>query len=185
MVWQFPCGSAQQTKKKGRHRKPALLLSDIHPLAVAMARVNFIIAVAPLLEGVTELRVPIFWGDSLAKLVRRGKSRRFETLGEAVNISVPGMRPFDLPDPEKFSWEKLFSFLKDHIGTYAERLNSTAWKRFEQEFPGKEVLPFENVLRLFIKDLVNRHNAGRDTNGCRCCGTFFSWNDRRENSITL
>jgi len=176
----FCCGSGNflvevlnRLKKKGKHRKPALLLSDIqktvfgvdiHPLAVAMARVNFIIAVAPLLEPGTELQVPIFWGDSLAKLVKKGKSRRLSTFGEPVNISIPGMRPFDLPDPEKFSWEKLFSFAKDHIGTLRGRVEfSRVWKRFEQEFPREEVLPFENVLERFITELVNRHNARRDT----------------------
>jgi len=176
----FCCGSGNflvevlnRIKKKGKHRKRGLLLADIqrnvfgvdiHPLAVAMARVNFIISVAPLLEGGTELQVPVYWGDSLARLVKKGKSRRFGALGEPVNISVPGMRPFDLPDPEKFDWEKLFAFAKQHIGAVRGTVEfDSIWRRFEQEFTREEVLPFETVLRVFVKDVVARHNSRRDT----------------------
>lgn len=176
----FCCGSGNflvevlnRVKEKGKRRRPGLLLADIqenvfgmdiHPLAVAMARVNFIIAVAPLLESGTKLRVPIFWGDSLARLVKKGKSRRFGTLGEPVNISIPGMHPFDLPDPEKFEWEKLFSFAKEHMGSIKGTVDfDRVWRRFEQEFPKEEVLPYENVLVQFVKDIVKRHNERRDT----------------------
>lgn len=174
------CGSGNflvevlnRIKKKGKHRKPALLLDDIqkvvlgvdiHPLAVAMARVNFIIAVAPLLERGRELRVPIFWGDSLVRLFKKEKTRRFGALGEVINISIPGMRPFYLPDPEQFDWGKLFDFAKQHVGTVRGRVEfERTWSRFEQDFSEDEVLPFENVLKDFIKEQVNRHNGGRDT----------------------
>ncbi|MFC1718173.1 Eco57I restriction-modification methylase domain-containing protein [Candidatus Poribacteria bacterium] len=45
---------------------------DIHPLAVAMARVNYILAISELLSPQTlqllpQIRIPIFWADSLAR----------------------------------------------------------------------------------------------------------------------
>ena len=46
---------------------------DIHPLAVAMARVNYILAISELLSPQTlqlipQVKIPIFWADSLAIL---------------------------------------------------------------------------------------------------------------------
>lgn len=176
----FCCGSGnflvevlKRIRAKGKHRKAGLLLSDIeknvfgvdiHPLAVAMARVNVIIAVAPLLDRGRSFRVPIYWADSLVRLSVREKNRNLDSFGEPVRISIPGMRTFNLPDPEKFDWEKLFEFCRQHISGYSGKAEfSRVWQRFEQQYAPEEMLPFEDVLREFIEGLVSRHNSGRDT----------------------
>ncbi len=176
-VIDFACGSGSflvqvlnriKSRTKGR-AAPAVLAEieqhifgvDIHPLAVAMARVNYLIAVAPLLSPKRSFTVPIYWADSLVRLSVKERSRNW--LGEAIKISIPGMRRFRLPDPAKFEWEQLFSFLRTHIAHPGKVKLSAVWKRFEQEFPKEKILPFEDALRDFIKQIVDRHNDGRDT----------------------
>jgi N-6 DNA Methylase/Eco57I restriction-modification methylase len=174
----FACGSGSflvqvlnRVKSRTKGRAAASVLSDveahifgvdIHPLAVAMARVNYLIAVAPLLSPKRSFTVPIYWADSLVRLSVKETSRNW--LGEAIKISIPGMRRFRLPDPTKFDWEQLFGFLRNHIARYSGKVELAAvWKRFEQEFSKEKVLPFEHALRDFIKQIVDRHNEGRDT----------------------
>ena len=176
----FCCGSGnflieilKRVKAKGKNRKSALLLGDIeknvfgvdiHPLAVAMARVNFIIAVAPLLKRDYKFHVPVYWADSLVRLAAKKKSRKLDILGEPVKISVPGMKTFNLPDPDRFDWEGLFEFCRQHIGNIAGKADfNRVWQRFEQEYPREEILPFEDALKDFIAQLVDRRNSGRDT----------------------
>jgi hypothetical protein len=174
----FACGSGSflvqvlnRIKSRTKGRTASSVLSeieqhifgvDIHPLAVAMARVNYLIAVAPLLSPKRSFTVPIYWADSLVRLSVKETSRNW--LGEAVKISIPGMRRFRLPDPAKFEWEQLFAFLRTHIALYPGKVEFAAvWGRFEQEFPKEKVLPFEHALQDFIKQIVDRHNEGRDT----------------------
>ena len=176
----FCCGSGnflveilKRVRAKGKHRRPGLLLAeveqnvfgvDIHPLAVAMARVNVIIAVAPLLERGRTFRVPIYWADSLVRLSVKQRDRNLGAFGEPVKISIPGMRTFNLPEPEKFDWEKLFEFCRQHISRFPGKAGfSQIWQRFEEQYPPEEILPFEDVLKSFIEGLVDRHNSGRDT----------------------
>lgn len=179
-VIDFCCGSGnflvevlQRIKAKGKNRKPGLLLADIeqnvfgvdiHPLAVAMARVNVIIAVAPLLQRGQAFRVPVYWADSLVRLSAKEKSRNLAVVGEPVRISIPGMTAFNLPDPEVFDWEKLFEFCRHHISSGPGKVEfDGVWHRFEQQYTPEEILPFESALRDFIGQLVHRQNHGRDT----------------------
>jgi N-6 DNA Methylase len=165
-VIDFCCGSGSfivevlnRIKANNGKRPKTLLLRDIekhifgvdiHPLAVAMARVNFLIAVAPLLSANERLTVPIYWADSLVRLSVKEKSGSF--LGEPIRISIPGMHTFRLPDPQKFEWEKLFSFLLKHVSRKQGKADfERTWKRFEQEFSPELVLPFEDSLRDFVK----------------------------------
>jgi SAM-dependent methyltransferase len=176
----FCCGSGnflvevlRRVRDRGKNRTPGLLLSDIeknvfgvdiHPLAVAMARVNVIIAVAPLLECGRKFRVPVYWADSLVRLSVKEKDRNLGAFGEPVKISIPGMRAFNLPDPERFDWEKLFEFCRQRISRLSGRVEpSQVWRRFEQQYSPQEILPFEDVLKKFIEGLVDRHNSGRNT----------------------
>ncbi|HUY13554.1 MAG TPA: N-6 DNA methylase [Terriglobia bacterium] len=176
----FCCGSGnflveilKRVRSKGKKRRPSLLLAeieqnvvgvDIHPLAVAMARVNVIIAVAPLLERGRKFRVPIYWADSLVRLSVKGKGRNLGAFGEPVKISIPGMTAFNLPEPERFDWEKLFDFCRQHISRVPGTAEfSRVWQRFEEQYAPEEILPFEDVLKSFIQGLVDRHNSGRDT----------------------
>jgi len=143
-------------KLRGKNRNPNLLLADIeqnvfgvdiHPLAVAMARVNFIIAVSPLLRRGEKFAVPIYWADSLLRLSVEGKSRKWEVMGQPIDISIPGMQTFHLPDPEKFDWEKLFNFARQHIaGIRGKVAVDKVWKRFTQDFPPEQVAAFEQAL---------------------------------------
>jgi hypothetical protein len=129
-----------------------------------MARVNLIIAVAPLLQRGHKFRVPVYWADSLVRLSVKQKSRKLGVFGEPVRISVPGMRTFNLPDPEVFDWEKLFEFCRQHIsGVSGKAEFNPIWRRFEEQYAREEILPFEDALRDFISQLVDRQNSGRDT----------------------
>lgn len=98
------------------------------------------------------------------RLSVKQKSRKLGVLGEPVRISVPGMRTFNLPDPEVFDWERLFEFCRQHISIVSGKAEfNPIWRRFEEQYTREEILPFEDALRDFIGQLVDRQNSGRDT----------------------
>ena len=141
---------------------------DIHPLAVAMARVNYILAISELLSPQTlqllpSIRIPIFWADSLVRLTPEHETGDLAALGVTKEIHIPGLGGFRLPDPRDLSWEKLFGTVRRLLGFQTGRVNlDEFWSRFKQEFAESEILRFENTLKDFVVNIVERHNDQRD-----------------------
>ncbi len=136
--------------------------ADIHPLAVAMARVNYLIAVQSILTAGETITVPIYWADSLSRLASPHRSAGFDEFGVPVKIQIPGMKAFELPSPHQLSWDKVLEITRNLVhGRPGIIEPSTVWPRFVQEM-GPEALRFEATLRRFLKQIVDLHNAGRD-----------------------
>ncbi len=129
---------------------------DIHPFAIAMARVNYLIAISELLESSTikEIKIPIYWTDSLAHLKKSGQSDL--SLTSPVIVDVTPLGTFKLPDPKDISWDKLFEAVKSAI----ER--NWSEKRFLEEF-GDEGLRYENTLLEFLRAFKERVKEGKDS----------------------
>ena len=77
---------------------------DIHPFAVAMAKVNYLIALGRLIDPtvrktIKNLPIPVYWADSLAT---RSQKAEFSRAGQitAIEVKVPVLGTFILPDPE-------------------------------------------------------------------------------------
>jgi hypothetical protein len=72
---------------------------DIHPFAVAMARVNYLLAILDLLTPevlnlVGEVRIPIYWSDSLVK-------EKHVEISPIVDIEIPKLGAFQFPSAEE------------------------------------------------------------------------------------
>ncbi|MCS7264787.1 MAG: hypothetical protein NZ805_08150, partial [Armatimonadetes bacterium] len=114
----------EQERKRRQPMSPVTLLRlitdrivgvDLHPFAVAMARVNYLLALGDLLsqktlQAIGQLRIPVYWADSLARLVVNEQNRLGEDLTETVKI--PALGEFTLPHHQKVDWERLFDALK-------------------------------------------------------------------------
>jgi hypothetical protein len=140
---------------------------DIHPFAVAMARVNYLIAVSPLLEASepSTFTIPVFWADSLARL----RPELAPTLQQRapIPLTLPGLPKFKLPDPNDIEWGALFGRVGEAVQRVSEiqrgQLDSEAvwayfWSRADQE----DCLPYQATLREFVTTIVGMHNDNRD-----------------------
>lgn len=90
---------------------------DIHPFAVAMARCNYIIAISDLVrsaEGLSVVKIPVYWADSLAMLTKKTKMEpNVEGAIAAVyEASIPVLGIFALPDPGFMNLERLLAVVR-------------------------------------------------------------------------
>jgi hypothetical protein len=163
----------------GKTKKKHLLLGqitenvigfDIHPLAVAIARVNYILSISGLLEPgnlelLGQIRVPIYWADSLIRLAHKVQQRNLpdEHHGRTVTVEIPKLDRFTLPHPEEISWDRLFQATRAAMKRWRPGMKrAEIWQRFLQEFPEPERKRFEDVLQRFLMGMLDRHEAGRD-----------------------
>jgi type I restriction-modification system DNA methylase subunit len=127
---------------------------DIHPFAVAMARVNYILAILDLLtteviQIVGDIRVPVYWSDSLI-------TRKKVEVSPVVDIKIPKLGSFQLPDPEDIPHDFLVLTLRRAIS------NTWSLERFLSEFAEDKRLDFQNVLEKLYKWFIQRKLSGRD-----------------------
>ena len=131
---------------------------DIHPFAVAMARVNFLLAISELIDPnvrriMGELKIPIYWTDSLATFTRRPEP----TGVPIVEVDVSPLGRFSLPEPEVISWGLLFDV--------ARRAIDEGWSvdRYLQEFPEDVAEKYKHTLTSFLKDFRKKAEEGKDS----------------------
>lgn len=140
---------------------------DIHPFAVAMARVNYLIAISSVLETSesVSVTVPVYWADSLARL--RPEQPSMPGMRPPIPINLPNLPPFRLPDPQDVEWGDLFRRVDEAVDRVSqvqrgildpEAVWAYFWSRAEQE----HFLPHEQTLRDFISTVVGLHNENRD-----------------------
>jgi len=98
---------------------------DVHPLAVTIAKINYLLALAPELTGYEEkLTIPIYMADSL---VRREKLSFGE---ESLSIAVSGGEKFGIPVDMAASPEALDRVI-DEMRFYAGKPAEEAMAGFE------------------------------------------------------
>jgi len=135
---------------------------DIHPFAIAMARCNYIIAIADLVHsaGLKIERIPIYWADSLAKLAREKQTRIAEDVAPVYVATVPVLGSFRLPDPTMINWEKLLILVRKALdmdwseNSYIENL--------KDEFGERPVLIYEDLLVELYRSFKERERLKRD-----------------------
>jgi len=139
---------------------------DLHPFAVAMARVNYLLALGDLLSRETlqalgQLRIPVYWADSLARLVVNEQNRLGEDLTETVKI--PALGEFTLPHHQKVDWESLFDALKESLPKRGIADPERVYERLRQKLGEDIALQFETTLRRLAEQWSHRHNQNRDS----------------------
>jgi len=136
---------------------------DIHPFAVAMARVNYILAIAELLPTAGPVPIPIYWADSLLRLSAARETMR--GMRRLVTVHLPGLdEKFALPHHSDLDWHDLMARVKQAIARFPQpTLDLDAvWARFWQDVPQDTYLPYEDTVRRFLAQIVKRHNRNRD-----------------------
>ena len=136
---------------------------DIHPFAVAMARCNYIIAIADLVRsaGLRIAKIPIHWADSLAKLAREEQTRIAEESAPIYVATIPVLGSFKLPDPKIINWERLFAIVRRALDRdWPEEFYIESLK---DEFGERPVLIYKdlfiNLYRGFKERRDRRHNG--------------------------
>lgn len=134
---------------------------DIHPFAVAMAKVNYLLALGRLIDPsvrktVRNLRVPIYWADSLAT---RSRKTEFGAAGQVmtVEVKVPVLGDFTLPDPGQIDWVNLID-----VSLQAVNANWSE-ERFLEKFEEDQRLAYRKVLLEFLQ--IFRERKSRGMNG--------------------
>ena len=135
---------------------------DIHPFAVAMARVNYLVGIAELLPGARPVRVPIYWADSLLRLTTARET--MEGMRPQRTAIIPGLdEKFVLPDHRDVEWSELLHRVKEAVGRLGRGVDvETVWQRFWEDAPQEKYLPYEGTIKKFVGQIVKRHNKGKD-----------------------
>jgi SAM-dependent methyltransferase len=134
---------------------------DIHPFAVAMARVNYILGIADLLMSTETVPIPIYWANSLMRLV--SAQPRMAGMRQLIEDEIPGLGKFSLPDPQDVDWQDLLQRTKEAIIPFRGILNpDIVWERFWEHAPHEQYLPYQDTIRNFVSQIVDRHNQNRD-----------------------
>mgnify|MGYP001626390298 CR=1 FL=1 len=139
---------------------------DLHPFAVAMARVNYLLALGDLLsrealQAVGQLRIPVYWTDSLARLIANEQNRLGEDLTETIKI--PALGEFTLPHHQKVDWEHLFEALKEALPQRGIAEPERVYERLRQRLGEDIALQFETTLRRLAEQWAQRHNQNKDS----------------------
>jgi len=134
---------------------------DIHPFAVAMAKVNYLLALARLIDptvrrAVRSLPIPIYWADSLARATINSKLSNTLAPVRTVEIRVPVLGVFTMPDPNEIDWDRLI----DLVLTAVE--NDWSNERFLDNFQQDKKLAYKDVLLDFLRVFRERKVRGMD-----------------------
>lgn len=134
---------------------------DIHPFAIAMARVNYLLAVIDLLSPeviseLSEVTIPIYWADSL--VMREATVSRIDKGPEyrPVEIGIPVLGTFTLPRPKDIDWEVLAKNVRKGLD------NKWSETRFLEEFPNEKRLAYEDLLLDLYRWFGEREKIGKD-----------------------
>ncbi|MBI2172039.1 MAG: SAM-dependent DNA methyltransferase [Chloroflexi bacterium] len=143
---------------------------DIHPFAVAMARVNYLIAVARLLPQEEPFNIPVYWADSLTRLREYGDKRQMAGARKPIAVPIAGLGTFTMPDPEEVTWDDFLQLVGQAVEEAERfqrgRLNvENVWRQFTAK-AGEERWArwtiWEDTLKGFVGAIVKRHNENRD-----------------------
>jgi len=133
---------------------------DIHPFAVAMAKVNYLLALGRLIDptvrrAVKSLPIPIYWADSLARASLKSEFGRTGHV-TTIEIIVPVLGMFTLPDPKQIDWDTLVdSALMAVDGNWSD-------DKFLDRFPPDTRLTYKDVLIRFLQMFRERKSKGLD-----------------------
>ncbi len=131
---------------------------DIHPFAVAMARVNYLLAISELIDATVrrvlgKFIIPIYWTDSLA-----GFRKRPEPTGiPIIEVDVSPLGTFNLPDHSELDWDYLIDITKKAV------IENWEENRYLQEFSEDVVLKYKDTLLSFLRKFKKRASEGRDS----------------------
>ncbi|MFY4815571.1 Eco57I restriction-modification methylase domain-containing protein [Haloarcula sp. AONF1] len=111
---------------------------DLHPFAVMMARVNYMLALNGVLSG-RSIDIPVYWADSLAQFSRSMTPTAANTI---TTEAAPFEDPIELPDPEEVSPDEVFQIVD-------KAFEGQDWSedRFVEEFDDEIALKYETTLR--------------------------------------
>lgn len=148
---------------------------DIHPFAVAMARVNYILAIADLISPQAPVHIPIYWADSLLRLTpiltrapgtRSGRARGAISAPGArpvVKIAIAGLGSFVLPDHRDVDWGGLLHRMSQTLSLFRPPISVEAvMARFWEGMSDDRYLAYEDTINGFITQIAERHNHNRD-----------------------
>ncbi len=131
---------------------------DIHPFAVAMAKVNYLLALGRLIDptvrkAVKNLPIPVYWADSLAT---RSKKTEFGGTGQVVTmeVKVPVLGTFILPDPNQIDWDILIDASLRAVD------NDWSDERFLEDFSEGPRHAYKDVLLEFLQIFRERKRKG-------------------------
>ncbi|RLE62085.1 MAG: hypothetical protein DRJ47_11245, partial [Thermoprotei archaeon] len=135
-----------------------ILGMDIHPFAVAMAKVNYLLAISELIEPSVRkvlewLPIPIYWTDSLASFTVRPEPTGLPVL----EVDVTPLGKFRMPDPKEVNWFTLLDKLKEAV--------DSGWsgERFLNEFPETVRLKYRATLLNLYDSFKRRAMEGKDS----------------------
>ncbi|MCP8320024.1 MAG: N-6 DNA methylase [archaeon] len=131
---------------------------DIHPFAVAMAKVNYLLAIGRLIDPtvrrvVKSLPIPIYWADSLARTAAKSQFEGASAV-RTVEIRVPVLGTFILPDPDDIDWDRIID------SALAAVDNEWSDDRFLASFPRDKSLVYQDILLKFLKVFRDRKEGG-------------------------
>lgn len=134
---------------------------DIHPFAVAMARVNYLLAIIDLLSPnvvsqLIELHIPIYWTDSL--VMREGTTSPIYKgkYYKPVEVEIPALGKFVLPRPTDLDWEILAQNVRNGLNS------NWSETRFLEEFPEQARLVYRDPLLELYRWFGERNSVGKD-----------------------
>jgi len=134
---------------------------DIHPFAVAMARVNYLLAVIELLtpsvvSQLVEVRIPVHWTDSLvireATVPRIDKGPQYQP----IEVEIPALGKFVLPRSQDIDWDNLATTVRKGLD------NGWSENRFLEEFPEEVGLVYRDILLDLYRWFSDRQKNGKD-----------------------
>lgn len=133
---------------------------DIHPFAVAMAKVNYLLALGRLIDPTVRRRlrslpIPIYWADSLARATAKSQFGGTATV-RTVEIAVPVLGTFILPDPDEVDWDRLIDLALTAVD------NNWSDERFLAGFPQDTKFAYKSVLLKFLQTFRDRKARGLD-----------------------
>jgi hypothetical protein len=127
---------------------------DIHPFAVAMARVNYLLAILDLLtpeviQILGEVKIPIFWSDSLIK------SEQVK-VSPIIDIKIPKLGDFQFPDSEEIPYNQVIQALRTSL------VHNWNLQRYLDEFQEDKRLNYQSVLEGLHKWFTKRKHEGKN-----------------------
>lgn len=164
-------------REKKRHRSNAEILKhiiqnivgvDVQPFAVAMSRVNYLLALGDLLTNETlrlihPMRVPVYWADSLARLSKYDKEPIDPESSLIEEVFLPGLGKFRMPNHKELDWDNIFKALREALSVKGNTTEQVVWDKLSQQLREQDVLRFQKTLKALVKMWVDRHNKGRDS----------------------
>jgi SAM-dependent methyltransferase len=157
---------------------------DIHPFAVAMARSNFILAVADLytLGQPFPAKIPVYWADSLSRLVEETKIGGSGGIHSVFRLPIPVLGTFELPDPKMIPWENLVLTVRRAVDD--DWTTEAFFQEMESRY-GKSVLLFRDQLKRLVEVFRDRKRRGLNGRWISLLSNVFMVQAARKNCFLV